>query len=120
MILKRSIAAATAAGLFALAGITGASAAETTTPVVKKVALSPEQKAAFDAARIAFHNAQAARQLAISEAITKIAAAQVTRDAAIAAATTPAAKKAARDAFKAAVAVIKAAIPVKPEKPVRP
>jgi len=38
IMLKRSIAAATAAGLFALAGISGANAAETTSPVVKKVA----------------------------------------------------------------------------------
>ena len=111
--LKRTIAVATTAGLFALAGVTGAQAAESTTPVVKKVALTPEQKAAFEAAKAAHKAAHVARQSAV-------ASARATFQAARSAATTPEAKKAARDAFKAAVATARAGIPAKPVKPVRP
>jgi len=64
--LKRIVAVATTAGLFALVGVSGAQAAEPTTPVVKKVALTPEQKAAFDAARAAINSAQTARQAAVA------------------------------------------------------
>jgi hypothetical protein len=120
IMLKRTIAAATAAGLFALAGVTGASAAETTNPVVKKVALSPEQKAAFDAALAVFHAAQITRQNALSTLHATIATAMATRNAALVAATTPEARKAARAAFQAAVETAKATIPVKPVRPVRP
>ncbi|MEI7541371.1 MAG: hypothetical protein WCJ89_07830 [Actinomycetes bacterium] len=118
--LKRTIAAATAAGLFALAGVTGASAAEATNPVVTKVALTPEQKAAFDAAIAVFHAAQITRQNALSTLHSTIATAMATRNAALAAATTPEARKAAHAAFKAAVESAKATIPVKPVRPVRP
>ena len=118
--IKRSIAAITAAGLITLAGATSASAAENVVPSVKKAALTAEQRASFDAAKIAFHNARAARQSAIATSVTTIASARAVRDAAIASATTPEAKKAARAAFKAAVATIKASIPAKPVKPVRP
>jgi len=100
--LKRTIAAATAAGLFALAGASGAQAAEPTTPVVKKVALTPEQQAAHKAAKPAIESARATFTAA--------------RDAA----TTPEAKKAAHDAFKAAVATARAGMPAKRAKPVRP
>ena len=117
---KRGIAAVTAAGLLTLAGVTGASAVDGTTPVVKKVALTAEQRAVFDAAKVAFHSAQAARQSAIASSVTAIASARAVRDAALAAATTPAAKKAVRDAFKSSVASIKASIPAKPATPVRP
>ena len=120
IMLKRTIAAATAAGLFALAGATGANAAETTNPVVKKVALTPEQKAAFDAARAVFYSAQIARQNALATAHATIATAMVVRNAALAAATTPEARKAARDAFKAAAVAARANIPTKPVRPVRP
>ena len=63
--LKRTIAVATTAGLFALAGISGAQAAEPTTPVVKRVALTPEQKAAFTAAHDAFKAAVATARAGI-------------------------------------------------------
>ena len=111
--LKRTIAVATTAGLFALAGVTGAQAAEPTTPVVKKVALTPEQKAAHQAARAAHKAAHQAAKPAIESA-------RATFEAARSAATTPEAKKAAHDAFKAAVATARAGIPAKPVKPVRP
>ena len=118
--LKRTIAVATAAGLFALVGVSGAQAAEPTTPVVKKVALTPEQKAAFEAAKAAFKSAHTARQAAVATAKPAIESARATFEAARSAATTPEAKKAARDAFKAAVATARAGIPAKPVKPVRP
>ena len=118
--LKRTIAVATTAGLFALAGVTGAQAADPTTPVVKKVALTPEQKAAFEAAKAAHKAAHVARQSAVASAKPAIASARATFQAARSAATTPEAKKAARDAFKAAVATARAGIPAKPVKPVRP
>ena len=111
--LKRTIAVVTTAGLFALVGVTGAQAAEPTTPVVKKVALTPEQKAAHQAARAAHKAAHQAAKPAIESA-------KATFEAARSAATTPEAKKAAHDAFKAAVATARAGIPAKPVKPVRP
>ena len=111
--LKRTISVVTTAGLFALAGVTGAQAAESTTPVVKKVALTPEQKAAFEAAR-------AAHKAAVAAAKPAIESARATFEAARSGATTPEAKKAARDAFKAAVATARAGIPAKPVKPARP
>ena len=118
--LKRTIAVATTAGLFALAGATGAQAAEPTTPVVKKVALTPEQKAAHDAAKAVFKSARADRQAARAVAKPAIESARATFKAARDAATTPEAKKAAHDAFKAAVAAVRAGMPAKPVKPVRP
>jgi hypothetical protein len=118
--LKRTIAVATTAGLFALAGATGAQAAEPTTPVVKKVALTPEQRAAFEAAKAAHKAAHGARKAARDAAKPAIESARATFEAARDAATTPEAKKAARDAFKAAVATARAGIPAKPVKPVRP
>ena len=118
--LKRTIAAATAAGLFALAGATGAQAAEPTTPVVNKVALTPEQQAAHDAAKAAFKSARTAHKAAHKAAKPAIESARATFKAARDAATTPEAKKAAHDAFKAAVATAKAGMPAKPVKPVRP
>jgi len=118
--LKRTIAVATTAGLFALAGVSGAQAAESTTPVVKKVALTPEQKAAFEAAKAAFKSVRADRQAARAVAKPAIESARATFKAARDAATTPEAKKAAHDAFKAAVATAKAGMPAKPVKPVRP
>ena len=107
--LKRTIAAATAAGLFALAGISGAQAAEPTTPVVKRVAPTPEQKAA-----------KAAHKAAHQAAKPAIESARATFKAARDGATTPEAKKAAHDAFKAAVAAARAGMPAKRAKPVRP
>jgi hypothetical protein len=118
--VKRSIAATIAAGLFALVGVSGANAAETTIPVVKKVALTPEQKAAFEAAKATFKAAQIARQNSIATAHSTIATAMAARNVAVAAATTPEAKKAARDAFKAAVVAARAGITAKPVRPVRP
>ena len=111
--LKRTIAVVTTAGLFALAGVTGAQAAEPTTPVVKKVALTPEQKAAHQAARAAHKAAHQAAKPAIESARATFKAARDT-------ATTPEAKKAAHDAFKAAVATARAGMPAKPGKRVRP
>lgn len=113
IMLKRTIAVATTAGLFALAGVTGAQAAEATTPVVKRVAPTPEQKAAHEAAR-------AAHQAAVAAAKPAIESARATFKAAREAATTPEAKKAAHDAFRAAVATATAGIPGKPMKRVRP
>jgi hypothetical protein len=113
IMLKRTIAAATAAGLFALAGVSGAQAAEPTTPVINKVATTPEQKAAHEAAK-------AARQAAIAAAKPAIESARATFKAARDGATTEEAKKAAHDAFKAAIATARAGIPGKPIKRVRP
>ena len=120
IMLKRTIAVATTAGLFALAGVSGAQAAEPTTPVVKKVALTPEQKVAHEAAKAAFKSAHVARKAAREAAKPAIESARASFEAARSAATTPEAKKAARDAFKAAVATAKVGIPAKPVKPVRP
>ena len=118
--VKRFIAGLIALSLFALVGVSGANAAETTVPVVKKVALTPEQKAAFEAAKTIFRTAQIARQNAISAAHSTIATAMAVRNAAVAAATTAEAKKAARDTFKAAVAAARASIPAKSVRPARP
>ena len=117
---KRTIAVATTAGLFALVGVSGAQAAEPTTPVVKKVALTPEQKAAHQAAKAAHKAAHEARHAAAAVAKPAIASARATFEAARSAATTPEGKKAARDAFKAAVATARAGMPSKPMKRVRP
>jgi len=65
IMLKRTIAVATAAGLFALAGVSGAQAAEATTPVAKRVAPTPEQKAAHEAAKAAHKAAHQAAKPAI-------------------------------------------------------
>ena len=118
-LLTRCIAAASMAGIFALAGISGA-AADVTAPVVKKVALTPAQKTAFEAAKATFQAARAARQAAFASAKATIATAKLARDAAIAAATTKAARVAARTTFKSVVASARAGIPVKPVPPVRP
>lgn len=117
--LTRSIAAASMAGIFVLAGVSGASA-DATAPVVKKVALTPEQKAAFQAAKAAFQAARTARHAAFETAKSTIANAKTARDAAIAAATTKDARIAARTTFKSVVTSMKASIPVKPVPPVRP
>ena len=117
--LQRSIAAATLAGLFAVTGISEASA-EGAVPSVTKTALTPEAKAAFKAAKVAFHAAVTARHGAISAARVKIDAARALRDAALASATTPEAKRAAQEVFKATVASERAKLPVKPVKPIRP
>ena len=126
--LKRTIAVATTAGLFAIAGISGAQADQSTTPVVKRVAPTPEQKAAFKAAhdaatpeqKAAHEAAKAARQAAIAAAKPAIESARATFKAARDGATTEEAKKAAHDAFKAAVATARAGMPAKRVKPVRP
>jgi hypothetical protein len=120
IMLKRTLAVATAAGLFALAGVSGAQAAEPTTPVINKVATTPEQKAAHEAAKAAHKAAHGARKAAHQAAKPAIESARATFKAARDAATTPEAKKAAHDAFKAAVATAKAGMPAKPVKPVRP
>jgi len=86
--LKRTIAVATTAGLFALAGASGAQAAEPTTPVVKKVALTPEQKAAHEAAKAAHKAAHGARKAAHEAAKPAIESARATFEAARSAATT--------------------------------
>jgi hypothetical protein len=113
IMLKRTIAVATAAGLFAFAGVSGAQADESTTPVVKRVAPTPEQKAAHEAAKAAHKAAHQAAKPAIESARATFKAA---RDGA----TTEEAKKAAHDAFKAAVATARAGFPAKRAKPVRP
>jgi hypothetical protein len=113
IMLKRTIAVVTTAGLFALVGVTGAQAAEATTPVVKRVAPTPEQKAAHEAAR-------AAHKAAVAAAKPAIESARATFKAARSVATTPEAKKAAHDAFKVAVATARAGMPAKPGKRVRP
>jgi hypothetical protein len=118
-VLQRRIAAVTMAGIFGLAGMSAASA-DVTAPVVKKVALTPEQKAAFDAAKAAFKTAQAERHAAITAVKAAVASAKGVKDAAIAAATTKDARIAARSAFKGTVASARAAVPVKPVRPVRP
>jgi hypothetical protein len=120
IMLKRTIAAATAAGLFALAGVSGAQADQATTPVAKRVAPTLEQKAAHEAAKAAHKAAHGARKAARDAAKPAIESARATFEAARDAATTPEAKKAAHDAFKAAVATARAGIPAKPVKPVRP
>ena len=117
--LTRSIAAASMAGIFALAGASGASA-DVAAPVANKVALTPEQKAAFEAAKTTFQAARTARQSAMATAKATIAAAKIVKEAAIAAATTKDARVAARTTLKSVVASAKAAVPVKPVKPVRP
>ena len=116
----KSGAVITAAIAISLAGTTVSFAADATTPVVKKVALSPEQKAAIQAAKAQVKAARDARQAAIATAKASIATAKSNFEAAKAAATTKEARQAARAALKAAVAGAKAAVPAKPTKPVRP
>jgi hypothetical protein len=110
----------TAAMAISLTGTTGSFAAETPTRVVNKVALTAEQKAAFQAAITEFKAAREARQAAIAAAKAAIATAKSNFDAAKAAATTREDRQAARAAFKAAVTVAIASVPAKPTKPVRP
>lgn len=118
-VLTRSIAAASMAGVFALAGVSGASA-DVAAPEVNKVALTPEQKTAFEAAKATFQAARTARQSAMATAKATIAAAKSVKQAAIEAATTKDARVAARTTLKSVIASAKAAVPVKPVKPVRP
>ena len=110
----------TAAIALSLTGTAGSFAADAAAPVVKKVALTPEQKAAFEAAKAQFQAARDARQAAVATAKASIATAKSNFDAAKATATSKEAREAARAALKAAVDSAKAAIPAKPAKPVRP
>jgi hypothetical protein len=116
----KSGAVITAALAISLAGTTVSFAAEAPAPVVKKVALSPEQKSAFEAAKAQFKAARDTRQAASAAAKANIATAKSNFDAAKAAATTKEARQAARAALKSAVAAAKATVPAKPTKPVRP
>lgn len=118
--VMKSGAVITAALAISLGGTTFSFAAEAPAPVVKKVALSPEQKAAFEAAKAQFKAARDARQAAIAAAKANIATAKGNFDAAKAAATTKEARQAAHAALKAAVGAAKATVPAKPTKPVRP
>ena len=104
----KSGAVITAAIAISLTGTTVSCAADASAPVVKKVALSPEQKAAFQAAKAQFKATRDARQAAIATAKANIATAKSNFDAAKAAATTKEARQAARAALKAAVAAAKA------------
>jgi hypothetical protein len=115
----KSGAVIAAAVALSLTGATGSFAADAT-PGVNKIALTPEQKAAFEAAKAQFHASRDARQAAIATAKAAIATAKANFDAAKAAATTKEARQAARAAMKAAVDAAKATVPVKPTKPVRP
>lgn len=110
----------TTAIAMSLASSVGSFAAEVSTPVVKKVALTPEQKVAFEAAKAQFQTARQARQAAIATAKASIATAKSTFEVAKAAATTKEARQAARATLKAAVDAARAGIPAKPTKPVRP
>ena len=83
----KSGAVITAAIAISLAGTAGSFAADVPTPVVKKVALTPEQKAAFEAAKTQFQAAREARQAAIATAKAAIATAKANFEAAKAAAT---------------------------------
>ena len=116
----KSGAVIAAAVALSLTGATGSFAADAATPGVTKVALTPEQKAAFEAATAQFHASRDARQAAIATAKAAIATAKANFDAAKAAATTKEARQAARAAMKAAVDAAKATVPAKPTKPVRP
>jgi hypothetical protein len=86
----------TAAIAISLSGTTASFAAEASTPVVKKVAFTAEQKAAFQAAKAQFQASREARQAAIATAKATIATAKSNFDAAKAAATTKEARQAAR------------------------
>ena len=122
-VLQRSIAAATMAGLFAIAGATGAMAESpkpVPSPTVKETEMTAEQKTVFKAEMVAYQIARSVRYSAIVTAREKIDAAKVVRIAAVAAASTKEAKIAASVAFKAAVEAARAKIPVNPIKPVRP
>jgi hypothetical protein len=110
----------TAVIAISLTGTTVSLAAEAQTPVVKKIAFTAEQKAAFQGARAEFKAAREARQVAIAAAKAAIATAKSNFDAAKAAATTREDRQAARAAFKAAVTAAIASVPAKPTKPVRP
>ena len=120
----KSGAVITAAIAILFSGTTSSFAAEASTPVVKKVAFTAEQKAAFQAAKAQFQASREARQAAIATAKANIATAKSNFDAAKAAATTTEERQAARAALKAALAAAiasaKASVPAKPTKPVRP
>ena len=81
----KSGAVIAAAVALSLTGATGSFAADAATPGVNKVALTPEQKAAFEAAKAQFHASRDARQAAIATAKTAIATAKANFDAAKAA-----------------------------------
>ena len=116
----KSGAVIAAAVALSLTGTTGSFADDAATPVVKKVALTPEQKAAFESAKAQFQASRDARQAAVATAKASIATARANFEAAKAAATTKEARQAARAALKAAVDAAKATVPAKPTKPVRP
>ena len=61
----KSGAVIAAAVALSLTGTTGSFAVDAPTPVVKKVALTPEQKAAFEAAKAQFKAALAAAKAGI-------------------------------------------------------
>ena len=104
----------TAVIAISLTGTTVSFAAEAQTPVVKKIAFTAEQKAAFQEARTEF---KAARQAAIATAKAAIATAKSNFDSAKAAATTKEDRQAVRAAFKAAVTAAIASVPAKPVLP---
>jgi len=107
----------TAVIAISLTGTTVSFAAEAQTPVVKKIAFTAEQKAAFQEARAEFKAAREARQAAIATAKAAIATAKSNFDAAKAAATTKEDRQAARVAFKAAVTAAIASVLAKPVLP---
>ena len=127
-ISAKNVALLVAAGLISSSGVamaadTPAPAASPTAAPTVKVHTPNPAVVAFKAAIATYH---AGRVAADTTAKSAIDAAKVTRDAAIAAATTPEAKGAARTAFKSAVASAKvthdaaiAALGAKPTPPVK-
>jgi len=82
--------------------------------------LTPEQKAAFQAAKATYKTNIEAYRTAREAAKTQIATAKTAFESAKSAATTPEAKKAAHDTFAAAKKSALSSVPTKPTKPVRP
>ena len=123
-ISAKNVALLVAAGLISSTGVAMAAdtPAPTTSPATKVHTPNPAV-IAYKAAIATYHSGRVAADTAAKSAI---ASAKSTRDAAIAAATTPEAKNAARTAFKSAVASAKAthdaaiaALGAKPTPPVK-
>lgn len=82
--------------------------------------VSPEAKAAHQAAKVTFKANIEAYQSARATAKAQITTARSAFEAAKDSASTPEAKKAARDAFLAAKKYALASVPAKPTKPIKP
>lgn len=117
---KRSAVIATVLWLTLGASAGAASAAETPSAKSGKVALTAEQKAAFESAKSQFKSAQFARQASLAAAKAAISTAKANFAAAVASASNAEEKKAARQTLKIAIEAAKASVLERPVRPSHP